>query len=117
MDMADTFALQSQSLESSDQNGIVLGGMDTDTRNAKMSFSLLLILLDQRKFGHIAESNITSGRRRPAKPTASDVLLGDDFVLRRANKDGKDYHLLDNENSAPLATLELIEGAIHSKYP
>ena len=79
MDMADTFALQSQSLESSDQNGILLGGMDT--RNAKMSFSLLLILLDQRKFGHIAESNITSGRRRPAKPTASDVLLGDDFVL------------------------------------
>ena len=53
MDMADTFALQSQSLESSDQNGIVLGGMDT--RNAKMSYSLLLILLDQRKFGHIAD--------------------------------------------------------------
>ena len=51
------------------------------------------------------ESPIGSLRRWPAKSTTSDVSLGDDFVLRRVNKDD-DYHLLDKENSAPLATLD-----------
>ena len=45
--MADTFALQSH------QNVIVLGGMDI--RDANMSVSLHLILLDQRKFGHFSD--------------------------------------------------------------
>ena len=47
MNMADTFALQSH------QNVIVLGGIDI--RDANMSVSLHLILLDQRKFGHFSD--------------------------------------------------------------
>ena len=50
--MADAFALQSH------QNIIVLGRMDI--RDAKMSVSLHLILLDQRKFGHVLLTTLTT---------------------------------------------------------
>ena len=48
--LADTFVLQLH------HNIIVLGGMDI--RDSKMSVSLHLILLNQRKFGPITDKNL-----------------------------------------------------------
>ena len=56
------------------------------------------------------------GEKVTAELTASDVPLDDDFVLRRANKDDN-YHVLDKDYSAPLAMLDPIDGANHSKFP
>ena len=59
------------------------------------------------------------GKQVTEKPRARDVPLGG-FILTRDNKDGKNdnYHLLSKEvpAAAPLAMLDPVQGAIHSKF-